>query len=156
MRGPLEGIAVELRESTGSIKDSIELTNERTALGEFRIEAAADAEVVRASPGRFRRSAGISTVQQLMSAPASTHVIPVVDVEDAMVAYGRMLGRPDFIAWVPTILFSRTGDLISSNRWRATARDLRARVLARPGVSEQGFAAGSEGENPPQRRTARP
>lgn len=49
----IEGIAVELRESIASINDSIELTNERMALDEFLIEAAADAEVVRANPGRF-------------------------------------------------------------------------------------------------------
>lgn len=192
------------------------------ALDEFLIEAAADAELVRANPGRFvyavtrggytfsptihgytfeeikssgdlgiirdrklaldlmrfyanvedrsqwdyirafnqseyiRRSAGILTAQQLMSAPASSHVIPVVDLEDAMAAHRRMLDRPEFIEWVPTILFFRTGDLSSSNRWLAAARDLRARVLAQPGVSEKGFAAGNEIDHPPQGSANRP
>jgi hypothetical protein len=55
----------------------------------------------------IRRSAGILTAQELMATPANSHVIPVVAVEDAMAAYRRMLERPDFIEWVPTILFFR-------------------------------------------------
>lgn len=82
----------------------------------------------------IRRSAGILTAPQLMSIPASSHVVPMVDVGDTMAAYGRMLDRPDFIEWVPTILFFRGGDLTSSTRWRETAMDLRARILAQPGV----------------------
>ncbi len=82
----------------------------------------------------FKRSAGILTARQLMLAPSET-VMPSVDVEDAMDAYRRMLARPDFIDWLPTTLFNRTTDVRFGNQWLADARDLRARILAQPGVN---------------------
>jgi hypothetical protein len=81
----------------------------------------------------IRRSAGILTSQQLMSAPASGHDIPDIPVADAMAAYQRMLERPEFVEWVPTILFYRT--VKTNESWLRQATDLRARVLAEPGVA---------------------
>jgi len=80
----------------------------------------------------IKRSAGILTSQQLMSAPASTHVIPDIPVADAMAAYQRMLERPEFVEWVPTTLFYR--DTRTNDRWLQQATALRARVLVEPGV----------------------
>jgi hypothetical protein len=89
----------------------------------------------------IRRSAGILTAQQLMSAPASTQIIPVTSVEDAMTAYQRMLDRPEFVDWVPTTLFYRaTG---TDERWLEQATALRARLLAEPGVGKRAAPSGT-------------
>lgn len=90
----------------------------------------------------IKRSAGILTTQQLMLAPASTHVVPTVSVEDALEARKRMLDHPDFIAWVPTVLFFRTSDLDTYEAWLESAKQLRARILAQPGVRAPEAAPG--------------
>jgi hypothetical protein len=82
----------------------------------------------------FKRSAGILTARQLLLAPSDSGAIPAVDVEDAMDAYRRMLARPEFIEWLPTTRFNRSTDVRFGNQWLADARDLRARILATPGV----------------------
>jgi hypothetical protein len=84
----------------------------------------------------IKRSAGILTAGQLMAAPASTHVIPDVPVDDAMAAYQRMLAHPDFIQWLPTTLFYRSASLEAFETFLASATALRARVLAEPGVAK--------------------
>ena len=81
----------------------------------------------------FKRSAGIMTATQLMLTSNSESIMPVVDVDDAMQAYQRMLARPDFIDWLPTTLFNRSTDVRFDNQWLANARDLRARIQAQPG-----------------------
>jgi len=83
----------------------------------------------------YKRSAGILTARQLMLAPSESGIIPAAGVDDAMDAYRRMLARPDFIDWLPTTLFNRTTDVRYGNEWLADARELRARILAQPGVS---------------------
>ena len=84
----------------------------------------------------FKRSAGILTAQQLMLGPSNSETIPASDVEDAMRAYQRLLDRPAFIEWVPTILFFRDSDLASRSGWLAEARDLRARILAKSRIGK--------------------
>ena len=81
-----------------------------------------------------RRSAGILTAQELMLAPASSHVVPTVEAEVALAARKRMLDRPEFVEWVPTTLFNRMDDLSEHKQLLQDAKDLHARVLAQPGV----------------------
>jgi len=83
----------------------------------------------------FKRSAGIMTAMQLMLTSNSESIMPVVDVDDAMQAYQRMLLRPEFIDWLPTTLFNRSTDVRFDNQWLASARDLRARIQAQPGLA---------------------
>jgi len=88
-----------------------------------------------------KRSAGILTAQDLMLAPANVRVIPIVDADVALAARQRMLDRPEFMEWVPTTLFNRTDDLSEGNELLRDAKDLRARVLAQPGVGAAKAAA---------------
>ena len=84
----------------------------------------------------FKRSAGILTAQQLMLGPSNSETVRASDVEDAMKAYQRLLDRPAFIEWVPTILFFRDSDLTIRSGWLADARDLRARILAKSRIGK--------------------
>jgi len=89
----------------------------------------------------FKRAAGILTAQELKLAPANSRVIPTVDAEVALGARKRMLERPEFIEWVSTTLFDRTDDLNAGNQLLEQAQELRARVLAQPGVAAAKAAA---------------
>lgn len=82
----------------------------------------------------FKRSAGILTAKQLMQTSSDSGPIPSADLEDAMGAYRRMLARPEFIEWLPTTLANRTVDVRFDTGWLEDAKNLRARILALPGV----------------------
>jgi len=91
-----------------------------------------------------RRFAGIMSAPQLLSAPTFRSGVaanaPVISVEEAMAIRQKMLDRPEFIEWLPTTLFNRTTDISFAERWLQTANELRARVLAVPGVRESDAA----------------
>lgn len=191
----LEDVAAELDKSIQSIEHSIKRSQERIALNELLIQAAADPVVVRAEPGRFiyaitrggwtfsptisgnafeamkasgnlgifrdrkllrdlmalysgvqgstqwtqwnalnqseysRRAAGILTAQEMMLAPPDSDIIPIVDVDTALAVRQRMLERPEFIEWVPTILFNRVDNLDVDRQLLERVKALRARVL---------------------------
>ena len=191
----LEDVAAELDKSIQSIEHSIKRSQERIALNELLIQAAADPVVVRAEPGRFiyaitrggwtfsptisgnafeamkasgnlgifrdrkllrdlmalysgvqgstqwsqwnalnqseysRRAAGILTAQEMMLAPPDSDNIPIVDVDTALAVRQRMLERPEFIEWVPTILFNRVDNLDVDRQLLERVKALRARVL---------------------------
>src|SRR5262249_47383448 len=88
-----------------------------------------------------RRSAGILNAGQLTPVPskpgARTGGENAADLEQAMAARQKMLARPDFIDWLPTVQSDRTFDVEAGNSWLARAKDLRARILAVPGVKER-------------------
>jgi hypothetical protein len=107
----LARIAAELDESIASIKRGVELTKERAAFGELLIRS------------------------------EQTGVIPEIAEGDALAAYARMLERPDFIEWLPTV--AERGDNIRDySAWLASAEDLRARIrLALAGPAPSGDEA---------------
>jgi hypothetical protein len=195
----LEDVAAELDKSIQSIEHSIKRSQQRIALNELLIRAAADPEVVRAEPGRFiyaitrggwtfsptisgnafeamkasgnlgifrdrkllrelmalysgvqgstqwsqwnalnqseysRRAAGILTAQEMMLAPPDSDIIPIVDVDTALAVRQRMLERPEFIEWVPTIMFNRVDNLDADRQLLERVKELRARVLDQAG-----------------------
>ena len=76
-----------------------------------------------------RRAAGILTAQEMMLAPPDSDIIPIVDVDTALAVRQRMLERPEFIEWVPTILFNRVDNLDVDRQLLERVKALRARVL---------------------------
>ena len=74
-----------------------------------------------------KRSAGILTYDLLQQ----THYdagIPDIGVDDAMAAYERMIERPSFIEWLPTVV-NRYEEIQTYSRWHEAAKELRARIL---------------------------
>ena len=76
-----------------------------------------------------RRASGVLTDQEMMLAPPDSDIIPIVDVDTALAVRQRMLDRPEFIEWVPTILFNRVDNLDADRQLLARVKALRARVL---------------------------
>jgi hypothetical protein len=191
----LKDIAAELDESILSIEHAIKLEQQRIALNELLVRAAADPEVVRAEPGRFvfaitrggwtfepivsdntfetikasgdlgifrdrklirelmalysrvqgsaqwsqlkalnqseygRRAAGILTAQDMTIAPPDSNIVPSVDVDTAQAVRKRMLERPAFIEWLPTIMFNRADNLDGNRHLLEKVKALRVRVI---------------------------
>ncbi len=75
----------------------------------------------------IKRSAGILSYDLLKQTPYAEGV-PDVSVEDAMAAYARMLERPSFIEWLPTVT-DRYDDIRAYRRRLDAAQELRARIL---------------------------
>lgn len=82
----------------------------------------------------MKRAAGILTLEQ-MSLVANSDDVPVIPVAEAMAARDRMLERPDFIEWLPTVA-DRSDDTWQYGEWLKTAKTLRARIRSVPGVGE--------------------
>ncbi len=74
-----------------------------------------------------KRSAGILTYELLKQTPYAEG-IPDIAAEDAIAAYERMLERPSFIEWLPTVS-DRYDDIRSYQRRLDAAVALRARIL---------------------------
>jgi hypothetical protein len=82
----------------------------------------------------LKRSAGILTFEQLkLTNPDGIQDMPVAD---ALAARDRMLRRPEFIQWLPTMT-DRSDDTWTYGEWLETATALRARIRSTPGVSER-------------------
>jgi hypothetical protein len=77
-----------------------------------------------------RRAAGILTAEDMLLAPPESSIVPEVDVGTAMAVRQRMLDRPEFIEWVPTVMFNRADNLDGDRQMLKTVKALRARVLA--------------------------
>jgi hypothetical protein len=75
-----------------------------------------------------KRRAGILTYGQTTEAMKFGDV-PKTGAGEAMDAYGRMLERPAFIEWLPTMT-NRGDDIRTYEGWLEMATDLRARILA--------------------------
>lgn len=80
-----------------------------------------------------KRSAGVLTLDQLRRVGSQENAVEA-SVEEASAAYQRMIDRPSFLEWLP-IMADRTDDIATYAEWLATARDLRARIRATPGVA---------------------
>ena len=76
----------------------------------------------------IKRSAGILTYELLKQTPYAEG-IPEIDADDAIAAYERMLERPSFIEWLPTV-GDRYDDIRTYRRRLDAAVALRARILA--------------------------
>jgi hypothetical protein len=72
----------------------------------------------------------------MMLAPPDSDIIPIVDVDTALAVRQRMLERPEFIEWVPTILFNRVDNLDANRQLLERVKALRARVLDQIGVRQ--------------------
>ena len=77
-----------------------------------------------------KRRAGILTYAQTIETSKFGDV-PDISADEAMGAYARMLERPDFIEWLPTMT-NRGDDIRLYNKWLAMATDLRARIRTAP------------------------
>ena len=75
----------------------------------------------------LKRSAGILTHDLLEQTPWDAG-IPDIAVDDAMAAYARMIERPSFIEWLPTVV-NRYEEIQTYRAWLKSAKELRARVL---------------------------
>lgn len=73
-------------------------------------------------------AAGILTHEQ-MNLVDATDRFPTVSVTDALAARERMLKRPDFIDWLPTVNY-RSEDIGRYRRWRADTLALHGRITA--------------------------
>ncbi len=73
-------------------------------------------------------AAGILTHEQ-MNLIDATDWNPTVSVADALAARERMLKRPDFIDWLPTVSY-RSEDIGRYRRWRVETLALHARIVA--------------------------
>lgn len=82
----------------------------------------------------LRRAAGILTYEQLSQATNSDDS-PDIQAADAMAARARMLERPDFIEWLPTVA-ERGDDTWTYGEWQKSATSLRARILSTLGAAE--------------------
>jgi hypothetical protein len=89
----------------------------------------------------MKRSAGILTYDQIKRV-SGAEGIPSAAEEEAVAAHGRMLQRPAFMEWLPTVA-DRTDVFHLYNEWLATTQALRARILAALGETapEQGGKA---------------
>jgi hypothetical protein len=77
------------------------------------------------------RSAGILDYAEIVTTNATPSLdTPVIDVAVAMAAHARMLERPDFIEWLPTVT-DRGDEIAGSQALLETAKDLRARIHAK-------------------------
>ncbi len=74
-----------------------------------------------------KRSAGILSYDLLKQTPYADGV-PKLAVEDAITAYERMLERPSFIEWLPTVT-DRYDDIRAYQRRLDAAQELRARIM---------------------------
>jgi hypothetical protein len=76
----------------------------------------------------FKRSAGILNYDLLEKTPYDAGA-PEIAVDDAMAAYARMIERPPFIEWLPTVVI-RYDEIRTYRTWLKAAQELRARILA--------------------------
>jgi hypothetical protein len=76
----------------------------------------------------MRRGAGILSYEQLSQATLSE--APDASEEAALAAHARMLERPEFIAWLPTVA-NRAEDTRAYRGWLERAIGLRVRIEAR-------------------------
>lgn len=195
----LARIAAELEQSFQDIESSIEIAQEREALGRLLIDSVDDEELVRADPGRYlvallkggytyspeirshafdelrssgdlglikdkallvaitefytevrevaqwsyirevrqteymKRAAGILQYEQMKRASARDQ-LPETSVEEALAARARMLERPAFIEWLPTMV-DRSDDIYSYRQWLQDAKALRDRIASHPGMT---------------------
>ncbi len=81
----------------------------------------------------IRRSAAILDAGQLALPSDESRTIRTDDVEGTLVAYQRMLARPEFVEWVPVTLDYRRTDLDYGNQILEAANALRDRVRAELG-----------------------
>lgn len=75
-----------------------------------------------------KRSAGILTYDLLKRTPYDAGV-PDIAIDDAMAAYARMIERPLFIEWLPTVV-NRYEEIQTYRTRLEAAKKLRARILA--------------------------
>ncbi|MGA8204218.1 MAG: hypothetical protein WB812_06830 [Woeseiaceae bacterium] len=75
----------------------------------------------------LKRSAGILTHDLLEQTPWDAG-FPDIAVDDAMAAYARMIERPSFIEWLPTVA-NRYEEIQTYRAWLISAKELRARIL---------------------------
>jgi hypothetical protein len=75
-----------------------------------------------------RRVAGILDYAQILQVSAGQQD-PPIPVEDALAARTRMLERPPFIEWLPTVA-DRYDEIDTYRLWLEQARSLRARIAA--------------------------
>lgn len=75
----------------------------------------------------MKRSAGILTYDQIRRVSGSEG-IPSADEDEAVAAHKRMLARPEFAEWLPTVA-DRTDDFQRYNEWLAATQALRTRIL---------------------------
>jgi hypothetical protein len=198
-RAYLARMAAELQQSFQDIEASIEIAQEREALGRLLIDSVDDEEPVRADPGRYlvallkggytyspeirshafdelrssgdlglikdkvllvaitefyteireaaqwsyirearqteymKRAAGILLYDQMKRASARDE-LPETTVDEALEARARMLERPAFIEWLPTMV-DRTDDIHSYRQWLQEAKALRDRIQQNPVIA---------------------
>jgi hypothetical protein len=198
-RAYLARIAAELEQSFHDIEYSIEIAQEREALGRMLIDSVNNEEPVRADPGRYllallkggftyapeirshafdelrssgdlgltkdkallvaitefytevreaaqwsyirearqteymKRAAGILHYDQMKRASARNDA-PEASVDEALEARARMLERPGFIEWLPTMV-DRTDDIDSYRKWLREGQALRDRIQQHPAMA---------------------
>lgn len=74
-----------------------------------------------------KRAAGILTLEQLLLVD-TTDRKPVVTVADALAMRARMVERPDFVAWLPTVAH-RYDEIDIYRQWLAQARAVHERIV---------------------------
>jgi hypothetical protein len=84
----------------------------------------------------MKRSAGILTYDQIRRV-SGAEGIPTADEDEAVAAHARMLDRPAFLEWLPTVA-DRTDDFQRYNEWLAATQALRARILIAIGEAPLG------------------
>jgi hypothetical protein len=84
----------------------------------------------------MKHSAGILTYDQIMRV-SGAEGIPTADEDEAAAAHKRMLDRPAFIDWLPTVA-DRTDDFRRYNEWLAATQALRVRILTALGEAVPG------------------
>lgn len=195
-RAYLARIAAELEQSFQDIEASIEIAQEREALGRLLVDSVDDEEPVRADPGRYllallkggytyspeirshafeelrssgdlglikdkallvaitefytevrevaqwsyirearqteymKRAAGILRYDQMKRASAAEEFLEA-SVDEALAARSRMLERPAFIEWLPTMV-DRADDIHSYRQWLQDGQALRDRIQQHP------------------------
>ncbi len=87
----------------------------------------------------LKRSAGILTYDQIRRV-SGAEGISSADEDEALAARGRMLERPAFIEWLPTVA-DRTDDFRRYNEWLAATHALRTRILTALGEDPPGHGA---------------
>lgn len=85
-------------------------------------------------------AAGILTHEQMTLIDA-TDGAPTFSVADALAARARMLKRPDFIDWLPTVSY-RSEDISRYRQWRADTLVLQGRLTAHLGQGRNPEAGG--------------
>jgi hypothetical protein len=78
----------------------------------------------------MRRAAGILDLEQLRRASSSDQR-PEASVDEVLAARTRMLERPGFVEWLPTMA-NRTSELFLYRKWLREAQALRERIVAHP------------------------